>query len=255
MGKTIGIISFKGGVGKTISAINIAAALSKMEYKVLVVDTNFLSPTLHVYLGLLTPDLTLKEVIRNDLMPEEAIYEHDTGIHVMPCNFYKDINLDIFKEKIDELKERYDFVILDSGPSYTEEIAAVLMVADEMILVTTPDYATLVTTLRSAELMKENNIPVTGILINKHKNKSYELTKKDIEETTGLPVIGEIRDDNKIMKSFSRFMPITHYSPRNKNSRKYNDIANYILNNNYKEEKEILKLIQSIEDGSDELPI
>ncbi|MFA5061220.1 MAG: AAA family ATPase [Candidatus Pacearchaeota archaeon] len=238
MTKIIGIISFKGGVGKTISVINIGAALSKLNKKVLVVDANFLSPTLHIYLGLLNPDITLREAIRNNILPEDAIYEHKSGLNVMPCNFYKDADLEKFKKIIDYVKEKYDYVIVDSGPSYSEEILGVLMVADEMIFITTPDYPTLTTTLRAAELVKQKKLPIIGIIVNKKRKKSYELTSKDIERTTSLPVISEINDDHKIMISVSKFNSIINQYPRNKNSKNYLRIAKEIIG----DEEEIKKL-------------
>jgi MinD-like ATPase involved in chromosome partitioning or flagellar assembly len=248
MGRVIGVVSFKGGVGKTISAINIGAALVNHGKRVLIIDGNFLSPTLHVYLGLLNPEISLREVLRNNLLSEEAIYEHECGLHIMPCNFYKDIDFEGFKELVEELKGKYDFVIVDSGPSYTDEIVAVMMVATEVIFVTTPDYPTLVTTIRSAELAKGKNLQVTGVLVNKDKRRRFDLTKKDIEDTSGLKVIAEIREDNKIPKGFSKFMPVTHYAPWNKNSRRYFELAKFIIQNNIKEEQEILKLMKELED-------
>jgi MinD-like ATPase involved in chromosome partitioning or flagellar assembly len=230
MGRIIGIMSFKGGVGKTISVINLGAALSKLGKKVIIIEGNFLSPTLHIYLGLLNPEISLKEVIEKDLMPEEAIYEHSSGVHVMPCNFYKEIDFLKFKEKINQIKKNYDYILVDSGPSYSEEILGILMVSEEIIFVTTPDYPTLSTTLRAAELIKKKNLPIRGIIVNKKRKKSYELDSKDIEKTTGLPVIAEIRDENKIMISVSKFMPITHHYPRNKCSKNYLKLAKFISN-------------------------
>lgn len=242
MGKIIGIVSFKGGVGKTVSVINLGAALSKLKKKVLIIEGNFLSPTLHIYLGLLNPDITLKEVIDNNLIPEEAIYEHSSGINIMPCHFYKDINFLRFKEKMDLLKEKYDFILLDSGPSYSEEILGILMVSEKIIFVTTPDYPTLATTLKAAQLIKQKNLPISGIIINKKRKKSYELDAKDIENTTKLPVIAEICDDNKIMVSVSKFMPITHRYPRNKCSREFLKLAKIIS----KEDDELKNLSEKI---------
>lgn len=229
MGKIIGVVSFKGGVGKTTSSLNLAAALSKFEKKVLIVEGNFLSPTLNIYLGLLNPEITLKEVLTNNLPPHDAIYEHNSGLHVMPCNYYKDVNFERFKDKILSLKQSYDYIVIDSGPSYSEELVATLMVVDSLIIVSTPDYPTLVATLRAAELVKHRKIPVRGILINKRKNKSFELTKTDIENKTGLPIIAEIKDDDMILKSVSKFMPITHYARFNSNTFRYLDLAKKII--------------------------
>lgn len=244
MGKIIGIMSFKGGVGKTISVINLGAALAKLNKKVLIVEGNFLSPTLHIYLGLLNPNVTLREVIRNNLIPEEAIYEHNSGVHVMPCHFYKDIDFLKLKEKINMIKEKYDFILLDSGPSYSEEILGILMISEEMIFVTTPDYPTLATTLRAAELTKEKKLPIIGIIINKKRKKSYELDSEDVEKTTGLPVIAEVRDDNKVMISVSKFMPVTHHYPRNKCSREYFKLAKTVSGS----EDELKKLSKKLKD-------
>jgi septum site-determining protein MinD len=244
MGKIIGIMAFKGGVGKTISVINLGAALVQLKKKILVVEGNFLSPTLHVYLGLLNPDITLREVIRQDLMPEEAIYEHSSGIHIMPSHFYKDIDFVKFKEKMNILKERYEYILLDSGPSYSEEILGNLMVSEEIIFVTTPDYPTLATTLKAAELTKQKNLPIKGIIVNKRRGKSYELNSKDIENTTKIPVIAQIDDENKIMISVSKFMPITHQFPKNKCSKEYIRLAKKISS----EDDELKKLSQQLKD-------
>lgn len=243
-GKIIGIMSFKGGVGKTVSTINIGAALTKLGKKTIIVDANFLSPTLNVYMGLLDPEVTLKEVVEDNVMPEEAIYEHESGVHVLPTNFYRKIDLDKFVEKMEYLRELYDYILLDSGPTYTEEIVAVLMAVDELIFVTTPDYPTLVSTLRAAELTKNENVNVRGILVNKKRRKSFELDQRDIEETIGLPVIGEINDDNKIMRSASRFMPITHHSPKNKNSKRYIELAKQISEED--PEKQLSRLLKNV---------
>ena len=245
MGRIIGIMSFKGGVGKTISAINLGAALSKLNKKVLIVEGNFLSPTLHIYLGLLNPDITLREVIRKDLLPEEAIYEHSSGIHVMPCHFYKDIDFLKFKEKINYVKEKYDFILLDSGPSYDQEILGILMVSEEMLFVTTPDFPTLATTMRVAELTKQKNLPIRGIIVNKKRKEIYELSSQDIEKTTKLPVIAEISDDSRVMISVSRFAPVTHRYPRCKCSKEYMKLAKTISGED-KELKNLQKKLKNL---------
>ncbi len=239
MGKTIGVMSFKGGVGKTVSAINLAAALHKLGKRVLVIEGNFLSPTLNIYLGLLNPEITLREILRRDMIPQEAIYEHKTGLHVLPCSFYKEIDYQRFKEKVKLLKQSYDYIVIDSGPSYTDEVVATLMVADELVFITTPDYPTLVSTLRAAELSKHKNVPVRGIIINKIRNKSFELKKSEIEIKTGLRVIAEILDDDKMIKASSEFMPIINYSMFNKNSSRYVELARKIIEEDQKESNRI----------------
>ncbi|MGV8152575.1 MAG: AAA family ATPase [Candidatus Nanoarchaeia archaeon] len=229
MGKTIGIISFKGGVGKTTSAVNIASSLAKLDKNVVVVDSNFSSPNLHVHLGLLKPTVTLADVLKQKKDVHEAVYAHHSGIDIVPNSFQsQDLDLRKYKEKINVLKEGYDYVILDSSPTINEELIAVLMAADELIFITTPDYSTLLSTMRAAEISKQNNLKISGIIINKKRNKSYELKKNEIEKTVNLNVIGELDDDSKVIEASSKFTPLIDYSPKNKNAKEYIKIAGYI---------------------------
>jgi MinD-like ATPase involved in chromosome partitioning or flagellar assembly len=207
-GKVIGIMSFKGGVGKSVSTINLAAALFRLGKKVLIVDGNFLSPSLHFYLGLLKPKKTLKEVVRGNIGIDDAIYEHKSGIHLLPCNFYKGINLEKFKKVVDNLRYRYDFVIIDSGPSYTDEIIAILMVCDELVFIATPDYPTLAATVKAAKIAKYKDVKIRGIILNRRKKRSLELSVRDVEKTVMLPVIAKIPEDVKLTKSVLKFMPV-----------------------------------------------
>jgi MinD-like ATPase involved in chromosome partitioning or flagellar assembly len=205
MSKVIGVMSFKGGVGKSVSAINLAAGLAKLGRKVVVVDGNFLSPNLHLYLGLLKPQKTLKEVIRDKVDFRNAIYEHSSGVHLLPCSFYKGVDFDRFGEVIGELRVMYDYVVIDSGPSYTDEVIAILMVCDELIFVATPDYPTLAATVRLSKFAKFKDIKILGVLLNRVRKKRFEVGWRDVEKTVGARVIGEIREDVRMIKAVKRF--------------------------------------------------
>ena len=63
MGKSIGILSIKGGVGKTSSVIALGDAISGFGKKVLLVDGNFSAPNLGIYLNILNPEKTLHDVL------------------------------------------------------------------------------------------------------------------------------------------------------------------------------------------------
>jgi len=227
--QVFGIMSFKGGVGKTISVINLACALKKLGKEIVIVDGNFLAPNLHFYLGLLSPETTLKEVIRKNMAVENAIYEHKSGIHIVPCNFYKGIDLRKFQKIINDLKEKYDYVIVDSGPSYTEEVIAILMVSDKLFFVTTPDYPTLASTVKAAKFARFKDVEIGGIILNRRRRKRYELGKKDVEKTTGLKVIAEIPEDVQVSKSLSKFSPVVWNYKRSKASKAYIRLAKEIL--------------------------
>lgn len=227
-GKVIGIMSFKGGVGKSVSAINLAAGLCKLGKRVLVVDGNFLSPSLHFYLGLLVPEKTLKEVVRGEVGVDSAIYEHKSGIHLLPCNFYKKIDLGKFKKIVDNLRGRYDYIIMDSGPSYTDEIIAILMVCDELIFVATPDYPTLAATVKAAKIAEYKGVQVRGIIVNR-KRKGLGLKVGDIEKTVGLSVVAEVPEDVKMIKAVEKFVPVVGAYRWSRSAKVFLDLSKEIL--------------------------
>src|SRR3989338_2648336 len=95
--KVIGIISLKGGVGKTSSVANLGAALAGFGKKVLVVDANFSG----LHLGLPNPESTLHDVLLNRASINEAIYEHGAGFHLIPGAYIsRKVNHFGLKEKI-----------------------------------------------------------------------------------------------------------------------------------------------------------
>ena len=87
MSKTIGIISIKGGVGKTTAVSNLGAVLAnEFKKKVLLVDANFSAPNLGLHLGIVNPENTLHDVMDNKVSVHEAIKKHDDGFHVLPAS-------------------------------------------------------------------------------------------------------------------------------------------------------------------------
>ena len=86
MSKIIVIASGKGGVGKTVSAINLAAAMNYFGKDVLVVDGNLSTPNVGIHLNAPEVPINLNHVLRGEAEPFEAVYEHDSGVKVIPAS-------------------------------------------------------------------------------------------------------------------------------------------------------------------------
>jgi MinD-like ATPase involved in chromosome partitioning or flagellar assembly len=216
MTKTIGIIAIKGGVGKTTISASLAADLvNNYSKKVLLVDTNFSAPNLGLHMDIIKPKRTIHEVLDKKALIKSSVHNR-FGVDVIPGSyvFPKPLNYLKFRDKIKTLKENYDFIILDSSPSLNEELLATMLASDALFVVTTPDYPTLSCSISAAQLAKNRGKPIHGIIINKIRDPSYELSLREIEEATEIPVIARFPDTKLANRAVFTRMPLSIYDTR-----------------------------------------
>lgn len=238
MGKTIGIISLKGGVGKTSVVVSLGAALSELGKKTLLIDGNLSSPSLGLHLNLVDPEKTLHHVLSRDANSREAIYE--TGnFHVMPSTIFqkKEVSPLALKTKIHGLKRTYDIILLDSAPSLDEETLAVMLASDEIFVVTTPDRPTLSATIKAIKLARQRGTPISGLILNKVNNKKFEIPFEDIEETLDIPILAVIPYDINVLKALSRMESYTSLKPKSRGSQEFKKLAAVISGEKYKQSR------------------
>lgn len=230
MAKTIGIIAIKGGVGKTSISASLACDLAnRHKKKVLLIDANYSAPNLGLHMDIVEPVKTIHDVLSGRARMEYAIHSR-YGVDVIPGSFVytKGINYLKLKARIRDVKDNYDFVIVDSSPSMNDEILSAITAADNLFVVTTPDYPTLSCSLKAAKLAKEKGIPISGIIINKIRNPKYELELEEIEEAIGIPVVAKIRDDSEHVKAIFTRIPASIYSRNSKFSREIGKLSDAI---------------------------
>jgi len=235
MGKVIGILSLKGGVGKTTSVVSLGAALASFGKKVLLVDANFSAPNLGIHLNLIEPQKTIHHVLSGDAEIEEAVYDFE-NLHVIPASVYPKKQFDPLKlkEKLKKIKNKYDFILIDSSPSLNNETLATIISADELFVVSTPDYSTLTMTLKAIAVAKKRGTPISGIIINKVHNKNFELSIEDIERTSDVPVLAVLPYDMDIIRSQFYFTPSVNFKPNSDSSIECKKFAACISGENYK---------------------
>ena len=235
MGKTLGVLSIKGGVGKTTTTIALGDALSSFGKKVLLVDANFSMPNLGIHLKILDPEKTLHDVLNRTANIRESIQKFG-NFDVLPASIFTTTKINPFdlKTKIKGLKQSYDFIIIDSSPALNEETLAVMLASDELFIVTTPDYPTLSATLKAAKLANQRKTPINGLILNKVHNKNFELSINDIEKTAEIPIMAVIPYDMNILKSLSKFIPSTSHKPKSKASIEYKKLAGVLVGEKHK---------------------
>jgi septum site-determining protein MinD len=238
MGKVIGVISIKGGVGKTTVTTNLGAVLAKeFGKKVLLVDANFSAPNLGLHFGLVKPQATMHDVVSGKTEFEKAVYVHDTGFHFVPGSLTASGKFDVFalKKKLKDIKNNYDVILLDSSPTLNAEMLAAIVASDELLVVTSPDYPTLSCTIRATKLAKSKNTPILGLVLNKQRGKRFELSINDIEELSEVPVLSVLKDDVKVLEALSETTPVSIYAPRSNSGIEYRKLAACLIGEQYKD--------------------
>jgi len=224
MGTILSFISVKGGVGKTTVALETASSLANdFHKKVLLVDANFSAPNIGLYLDL-TNEMSLQDVLLGDGL-HTAIYESH-GFDIVPASLIYNQEIDAFKLKkvLWKVKNRYDFIIIDSSPNY-KELIPVIAASEKVFVVTTPDNVTLATSLKAAIAAKESNTPIEGLVVNRIRNPRYELDLKEIENKSGIPVVARIKDHKKMVESSYYKKPIGVYDNLNAISKEIKNFA------------------------------
>lgn len=236
MGKTIGVISLKGGVGKTSVVAALGAALADFDKKVLLIDGNLSSPCLGLHLNIIDPEKTLHHVLNRTANASEAIYQYE-NFDVMPSSTFERIETNPLKlkDKIKGLKKKYDFILIDSSPTLDLETLAVILASDEIFVVTTPDHPTLNSTLKAIRLAKQRGTPISGLVLNKVHKKDFELTLENIEDIAGVPVMAVIPYDTNVLRALSELIPSTHHKPHSEGSTEYKKLAATLAGKKYRQ--------------------
>ena len=235
MAKVIGILSLKGGVGKTSVVSSLGDALSDFGKRVLLVDGNYSAPNLGLHFNIVDPQITLHHVLSRKANIKDAIHNVNK-VDIIPSSIFSSLQINpfILRDKLNQVKRKYDFILVDSAPAVNEEVLSVILASNSLIFVTTPDYPTLSSTLKSIKLAKERGAVIDGLILNKVHNKDFELSIQDIEKTIGAPVLAVIPYDIEVLRSLSKFIPFTSHKPRAEGSIEYKKLAAVFTGQKYK---------------------
>ena len=142
--RTITITSGKGGVGKSTLCVNLGIVLSRMGYKVLLLDGDLGLANLNVLMGII-PDHSIYDVVRGKKRLRDIVISTNYGLDIIAgangISQLADIGQaerEIFLEQLEEL-EGYDFLFIDTGAGIGTNVVTLALASDEILLVTTPE--------------------------------------------------------------------------------------------------------------------
>ena len=218
MSRTIAIASGKGGTGKSMVAINLAASLSHAGENVVLLDMSFGMRSLELYLGMEYKALwDICDVINGVCDIDTAVLPVDSvkGMSLLPgtqkCE-YPELTADSLSAIIEVLSERFSYIILDCPPGAGYPVECAIECTDLAVIVLTADYVA----LRDAEVIEEMLLRsgvmdrryVINMVSSELKEKDAGISISEIDRGLRCRPLGMIPMDYNIRASLAEGVPI-----------------------------------------------
>lgn len=255
MNRTIVIANQKGGVGKTTTAINLAASLASRKRRTLLVD---MDPQGNASSGF---DLQVDENTRNiyDVMLGEARIEDAVISNVRPrlSVIPSDVNLaaceiqlsdaenrnEILKEELDRIRSDYEFVIIDCPPSLNILTLNAMCAGDTVLVPLQCEYYALeglAQLMKTVNLISERmnpNLQIEGIVFTMYDSRTNLANQvvENVEQNTDRKIYKAIIPRNvRLAEAPSYGMPITEYDPKSSGARAYDALSKKVIKYHYR---------------------
>lgn len=234
----IGVLSGKGGVGKTTVTSNLASALAR-EYNrvVMVLDTNTYSSHIRLHFGVYEDvPFTLHDIVKKKEYGDYVYSHGPAGVELIPTSAtVKNVGVKKLNALVHKLaNSKYDYVIIDCAPGFGKDVKTAIKACDELLIVTTPNIPDVEDAMKIIELLKIMKKKIKGFVLNRAKEERYELTPEQVEETLGVPMLAVIPEDDKVPESIAAGVPVITYAKYSDASIEIKKLAAKISGDEYK---------------------
>lgn len=259
--KTIAIVNQKGGCGKTTVSINLASALAGLGQRILLVD---MDPQSHCAVGLAVPEDQIEQSIYDVLISRsrnepvkltEVLWQISDGLELAPAS----IDLSAFeqqmtgvterecclKDALDQIKDDYDYTIIDCPPAVGLLTFNALRAATDIIVPVETGYFSLHGLSKQLETLS-----VLCKRTNQEVNVSVLATMYDIRTKMAREILSELRNhfgdrmfntvvtfNTKIKEASSFGQPISEYDPASKGNKDFRSLASEIMSTQAKQQR------------------
>ncbi|HJW09431.1 MAG TPA: MinD/ParA family protein [Holophagaceae bacterium] len=241
--RVMAITSGKGGVGKTNVVAGLALALAELKQRVVIVDADFGLANLDILLGL-SPVHTLESVLRGDRILEEILVEGPRGIRIVPASsgIQELTRLDDAGELrlvqgLQRVAEDADWLLIDTAAGVHDSVVKLLMAAQQVLLVATPEPASLVDAYAVLKVMhlRDPEKPVRLLINNAQTAEEAQETALQLGLATTrflgreLRTLGAIPHDQALLQAVREQRSVVEAYPESPSAKAFHALAHTLL--------------------------
>ena len=254
--KIIAIANQKGGVGKTTTTINLAAALAEAGKRILVVD---LDPQGNASTGLGIEvedrDFTTYDLLLDDSLPQDVIQHTETdGLLIVPATVdLSSADIELFSNEKrsfllhDALRQtqmdqfKFDYILIDCPPSLNLLTVNAMIAAHSVLVPLQSEFFALeglsqfMLTIREVRQSGNKDLRIEGVLLTMYdrRNNLSQQVENDARANLGELVFQTVIPRNvRVSEAPSFAMPVLSYDPTSKGAQAYRDLAAELTRNN-----------------------
>lgn len=218
MSEVIVVTSGKGGVGKTTTTANVGTGLAQLDKKVVLIDTDIGLRNLDVVMGLENRIVyNLVDVVEGNCRIKQALIKDkkNPNLFLLPCAQTRDkssVNPEQMKKLVEELKEEFDYIILDCPAGIEQGFQNAIAGADRALVVTNPEVSAISDADRIVGLLNANEIKKIELIVNRIRmdmvKRGDMMSVQDVQEILAIDLIGVVPDDEQIVIATNRGEPL-----------------------------------------------
>lgn len=234
----ISVFGAKGGLGKTTIAANLAVKLAEKRKKVALIDLDLQFGDIHIFMDI-EPKDTITELFQEVITPNidsvrSYMTVHSSGVHVLCAPKSPEYAELISPEKVlsllSLLRTYYDYVIIDTAPSFSEVNMIAIESSSLIFFVTGLDISILKNSKLSVSLLESlQQTDKVRVIVNRAVDTN-SISVNDVQKIIGYPIWAKIPSDYKVaVNALNRGIPFVSGAPNSKLSQSITELVNILI--------------------------